>query len=133
MNRLDGAVVFHSLTKDQVRAIVDLMVSVIVKTIGEQGIKLEITDAAKNFLAEKGYDPNYGARPLRRVIQDEIEDRLSESLLHCDLKSGDTVEIDYDGEKIVTRATAGAASSLLGGDDSGPVSKEETPSSSKST
>jgi ATP-dependent Clp protease ATP-binding subunit ClpC len=122
--------VFHSLTKDQVRGIVDLMTAIIIKTLAEQSIKLEITDAAKNYLGEKGYDPNYGARPLRRVIQDEVEDKLSESLLHCDFKSGDTVEIDYDGEKITIRP---ATSSLIGDETTPPAAKEETSSSRKSS
>jgi ATP-dependent Clp protease ATP-binding subunit ClpC len=94
LNRLDGTVVFHSLSQEQVRDIVDLMLAHTVKALSEQGIKLEVTSAAKDFLAKKGYDPNYGARPLRRVIQDEIEDKLSEQILHGDFKSGDTVEID---------------------------------------
>jgi ATP-dependent Clp protease ATP-binding subunit ClpC len=71
---------------------------------------LEITDAARDFLGEKGYDPNFGARPLRRVIQNEVEDRLSESLLRGEFSPGDTLKVDYDGEKIVIRAAAGALS-----------------------
>ena len=69
---------------------------------------MEISDAAKDFLGEKGYDPNYGARPLRRVIQDEIEDKLSEALLREDFHPGDTIEIDLDGENLSIRAAASA-------------------------
>jgi ATP-dependent Clp protease ATP-binding subunit ClpC len=129
LNRLDGTVVFHSLSKEQVRAIVDLMLSIITKTLAEQNIKIEITDSAKNFLAEKGYDPNYGARPLRRVLQDEIEDKLSEYLLQGTFKSGDSVEIDYDGEKIIMGATA---TILVSGTTVETVSETEISTSPKS-
>jgi ATP-dependent Clp protease ATP-binding subunit ClpC len=128
LNRLDGTVVFHSLSQEQVRDIVDLMLAHTVKALSEQGIKLEVTSAAKDFLAKKGYDPNYGARPLRRVIQDEIEDKLSEQILHGDFKSGDTVEIDYQDEKITIKATA---SSLINGSDSDVIDSEKTGSPMK--
>jgi ATP-dependent Clp protease ATP-binding subunit ClpC len=62
---------------------------------------LEVTDAARDFLGSKGYDPVFGARPLRRVIQNMVEDQLSEALLRGEFLPGDTVEVDYDGEKIV--------------------------------
>jgi ATP-dependent Clp protease ATP-binding subunit ClpC len=108
LNRLDGTVVFHSLNKDQIRQIVDLMLLQVVKSLAEKNIKLEVTDAAKEFLGNKGYDPIYGARPLRRVIQDEVEDKLSEALLRSDFHAGDTVKVDYDGEKIVIGAVTEA-------------------------
>jgi len=108
LNRIDGVVVFHSLSKEQIRQIVDLMLNEVAKSLGEKNIKLEMTDAAKNFLGEKGYDPTFGARPLRRVIQTEVEDKLSEALLRGEFSPGDTLQVDYDGEKIVIRATAGA-------------------------
>ncbi len=110
LNRLDGTVVFHSLNKEQIRSIVDLMLVQVSKSLEEKNMTLEISDAAKDFLGEKGYDPTYGARPLRRVIQDEIEDKLSDALLRGDFNSGDTIKIDYDGEKIDIRAATGALS-----------------------
>jgi ATP-dependent Clp protease ATP-binding subunit ClpC len=131
LNRLDGTVVFHSLTKEQVRSIVDLMVTQIVNTLAEQEIKLEITEAARDYLADKGYDPNYGARPLRRLIQDEIEDKLSEALLHCDFKAGDNVEVGYDGEKITTKTLAGTASRKGKGDSDLISNGQQTGSSNK--
>ncbi|MFC1905663.1 AAA family ATPase, partial [Chloroflexota bacterium] len=100
LNRVDGTVVFHSLNKDQILQIVDLMLSQVAKSLSEKNIKLEVTAAAKNFLGEKGYDPDYGARPLRRVIQDEVEDKLSEALLRSEFQSGDTIKVDHDGKKI---------------------------------
>jgi len=108
LNRVDGTVVFHSLNKDQIRQIVDLMLSQVVKSLAEKSIKLEVTDAAKDFLGDKGYDPTYGARPLRRVIQDEVEDKLSEALLRGDFRAGNTVKVNYNGEKITIEAIAEA-------------------------
>jgi len=111
LNRIDGVVVFHSLSREQISQIVDLMLSEVIKSLREKNVKLEITDAAKDFLGEKGYDPTFGARPLRRVIQNEVEDKLSEALLRGEFCPGDTVEVDRDGETIVIRTIAGA---LLG-------------------
>jgi ATP-dependent Clp protease ATP-binding subunit ClpC len=108
LNRLDGVVVFHALNKEQIRAIVELMLAQVNKSLHEKNMTMEISDAAKDFLGEKGYDPNYGARPLRRVIQDEIEDKLSEALLREDFQPGDTIKIDYDGENISIRTAASA-------------------------
>ena len=84
------------------------MLSQVVKSLAEKSIKLEVADAAKDFLGDKGYDPTYGARPLRRVIQDEVEDKLSEALLRGDFRAGNTVKVDYDGEKITIEAIAEA-------------------------
>jgi ATP-dependent Clp protease ATP-binding subunit ClpC len=110
LNRIDEVVVFHSLSKEQIRQIVDLMISMVAKTLSEKNLKLEITDAARDYLGEKGYDPTFGARPLRRLIQNEVEDKLSEALLRGEFHSGDNLQVDYDGEKIVIRAAAGALS-----------------------
>jgi len=86
LNRIDGVVVFHSLTKEQIRQIVDLMLVSVTSQLAEKGIKLEVTEAAKDFLGKKGYDEVFGARPLRRVIQDMVEDKLSEDLLRGKFK-----------------------------------------------
>ena len=116
LNRVDGVVVFHSLTKEQIRQIVDLMLTSVTRQLQEKGITLEVTDAAKDFLGEKGYDEVYGARPLRRVIQDMVEDKLSEDLLRGEFRSGDTVIVDVEEDQIVVRpvSTVGA---LMGEDD----------------
>ena len=89
LNRIDGTVVFHSLTKEHIRKIVDLMLVTVAQQLAEKEIKLEVTDAAKDFLGEKGYDEVFGARPLRRVIQNMIEDKLSDSLLRGEFKVSD--------------------------------------------
>ena len=112
LNRIDATIVFHPLTKEQIRQIVDLMMVAVTKQLGEKGIKLEVTEAAKDFLGKKGYDEVYGARPLRRVIQDMVEDKLSEDLLRGRFRSGDTVIIDLEDEEIIVRAEAVGA--LLG-------------------
>ncbi|MGH2368808.1 MAG: ATP-dependent Clp protease ATP-binding subunit, partial [Chloroflexota bacterium] len=93
LNRVDMIVVFRALGKADVMQIVDLELTRIRKQLKEQQLELEITDEAKEVLGEKGYDPDFGARPLRRVIQNELEDRLSEALLEGRFGPGDTVMI----------------------------------------
>ena len=115
LNRIDDTVVFHSLTKEQIRQIVDLMITEIAKSLVENDMELEVTDAAKDLLGEKGYDPTFGARPLRRVIQSLVEDQLSEALLRGDFLSGDTVRVDRDGDKIVVRSAAAGVLASGGG------------------
>ncbi|MFC1908594.1 ATP-dependent Clp protease ATP-binding subunit [Chloroflexota bacterium] len=115
LNRIDGTVVFHSLSKEQIREIVDLMLTSVSQQLDEKEIKLEVTDAAKDFLGEKGYDEVFGARPLRRVIQDMVEDKLSEDLLRGKFRPGETVTVDLEGEEIVVRP-ATAVGALVGDD-----------------
>ena len=114
LNRVDSVVVFHSLTREQIRSIVDLMLASVSQQLIEKGIGLKVTDAAKDFLGEKGYDEVYGARPLRRIIQTMVEDRLSEDLLRGKFQAGDTVVIDLEGEEIVVHQEAVGA---LSGED----------------
>ena len=101
LNRVDGVVVFHPLTKEHIRKIVNLMLVTVTQQLAEKGIKLEVTEAAKDFLGEKGYDEVFGARPLRRVIQDMIEDKLSDDLLRGKFQSGDAIVVDLEGDEIV--------------------------------
>jgi len=103
LNRLDATVVFHSLTREHIRKIVDLMLSQVINSLKEKNITLEIMDSAKDLLGKEGYDPVFGARPLRRTIQNLVEDPLSESLLQGEFSPGDSVVIDTDNEKIVIR------------------------------
>ena len=104
LNRIDGIVVFHSLGKEHIHQIVDLMLQEVSINLLEKGISLEVTQAAKDYLVDKGYDPDFGARPLRRVIQDEVEDKLSEELLGGKFGPGDTVVVDVDdGQVVVSR------------------------------
>ncbi|MGA2158802.1 MAG: ATP-dependent Clp protease ATP-binding subunit [Dehalococcoidia bacterium] len=101
LNRIDASVVFHALSQEHIRQIVDLMLREAVASMSEKKITLEVSEAARDFLGEKGYDPEYGARPLRRVIQQEVEDKLSENVLRGEYESGSKVLVDYDGTQIV--------------------------------
>ncbi|MHB8589939.1 MAG: ATP-dependent Clp protease ATP-binding subunit [Candidatus Dormibacteraceae bacterium] len=98
LNRVDAVVVFKSLTTGQIRQIVDLQLQRLSKHLNELQIKIVVTDAAKDLLAEEGYDRMYGARPLRRVITSRIEDQLSEELLRGRISRGDTVVFDRSPE-----------------------------------
>ncbi len=103
LNRLDGVVVFHHLTKEHIHQIVELMLRPVKAQLIERGIGLAVTEAAKELLCEKGYDETFGARPLRRVIQDMVEDQLSERLLRGEFQPGDTICLDRDGDEISVR------------------------------
>ncbi|MFD2707324.1 ATP-dependent protease ATP-binding subunit ClpC [Salibacterium lacus] len=102
LNRLDEIIVFHSLEKHHIKEIVGLMAEQLKKRLSEQGIDFDLSEAAKNKIADEGFDPEYGARPLRRALQRQVEDRLSEELLRGSIKDGDTAYIDVkDGEYVV--------------------------------
>ncbi|MFQ5875357.1 MAG: AAA family ATPase, partial [Dehalococcoidia bacterium] len=94
LNRIDEVIIFHLLTKEQVKEIVDLQMKEISQRLKEQGITIELTEAAREWLAEKGYDPNFGARPLRRTLQRRVESSLSKGLLRSEFVEGDTVVVD---------------------------------------
>jgi ATP-dependent Clp protease ATP-binding subunit ClpC len=94
LNRLDGVIVFKALSKDEIKQIVSLELNKVQSRLGDHQIKLEATEAAKNYLADQGYDPEFGARPLRRVIQNKIEDALSDGVLSGKFTNGDIVVID---------------------------------------
>ncbi|MHC0039234.1 ATP-dependent protease ATP-binding subunit ClpC [Pseudoneobacillus sp. C159] len=103
LNRIDEIIVFHALEKKHLREIVTLMADQLVKRLKEQNIDIGLTDAAKDKIAEEGYDPEYGARPLRRAIQKHIEDRLSEELLKGNVLTGHKVMIDVENGEFVVR------------------------------
>lgn len=104
LNRIDDVIVFRSLQQEQLEQIVTLMANELRKRLAEQDIYFELTDKAKKHLAKEGFDPTYGARPLRRAIQKNIEDRLSEELLRGNISQGDSILIDEeDGELTVNR------------------------------
>ena len=105
LNRLDDIIVFKQLTEPQVRQIVDLDVKQLNDRLFDRHMSLELTDAAKDLLAQKGFDPLLGARPLRRVIQRDIEDAISEKILMGDLEDGQRVIVDAEGEGILGEFT----------------------------
>lgn len=101
LNRVDDIVVFPQLSMEEIKQIVDLMVHRLDARLQERSMALELTPAAKQLLAEKGYDPVLGARPLRRAIQRDIEDALSEKILFGQIRDGDTIVIDAEGEGLL--------------------------------
>jgi len=103
LNRLDSTVVFHALSKEHIRQIVDLELTYISKQVEDKGMHLEVTEAAKDFLGAKGYDEAFGARPLRRLIQDTVEDKLSEAILEGTYTTGDSIIVDEQDGEIVIR------------------------------
>ncbi len=103
LNRIDETVIFHSLHKKELHQIVKLMVKTLQKRVSEQGIELKVTPAAINLVAKVGYDPSYGARPLRRALQDQIEDPLSTALLEGAVKTGDDVTVGARRGKITIK------------------------------
>ena len=100
LNRVDSVVVFQHLSKEDIISIVDIQLAEVQARLTEQDIALEVTDEAKELLVEQGYDPDNGARPLRRVIQNLIENELAEGLLADKFHAGDTVVVDRDGEEL---------------------------------
>ncbi len=112
LNRIDDTIVFHELSQPEVRQIVDLMIARTAEQLAGQGMGLELSDAAKDHLAVKGYDPTLGARPLRRAIQRMVEDPLSEKLLYKDFRAGEIIIVDVEPDEagelqIVFRAIEG--------------------------
>ena len=101
LNRLDDIIVFHELSEDQLHEIVELMVKDLEKRLAERKLGLQITAAAKSWLAKTGYDPIYGARPLRRAIERYVENPLSAKILAAEFKEGDTITVDLVGEELV--------------------------------
>jgi ATP-dependent Clp protease ATP-binding subunit ClpC len=98
LNRLDDVIVFNSLLREDIHKIIDLMLGKLLSRVTNLGYQVELTEKAKDFLAEKGYDPQYGARPLSRAIQRYLEDPVAEEILKGELKEGDVIQADYPGE-----------------------------------
>jgi len=103
LNRIDEVVVFLPLQMEHIIKIVDLMIDKTRKNLAERKINIQLTDAARVLLAEEGYDPAYGARPLRRVVQRTVDNQISRGILQGEFRDGDTIVVDADGRKIVTR------------------------------
>jgi len=98
LNRVDDLIVFNPLKKEHIHQIIDIELSKLFHRITDLGYKIELTDAAKDFIAEKGYDEKYGARPLRRSIQKYLEDPIAEEIINSNLQEGDTLVVDLDSE-----------------------------------
>jgi ATP-dependent Clp protease ATP-binding subunit ClpC len=123
LNRVDEVIVFHKLTKEEIRSIVDLLVARTGKQLVEKGLAIELTDAARDLLVDKGFDPTLGARPLRRAIQRYIEDKLADVMLERQLEPGTVITIDGRDDDTVLTANGEEIGSplddvaLLGVDD----------------
>jgi len=100
LNRVDDVVPFHPLKKEHIREIVDVQLKRLSKRLEDKRLVLELTDAARGMLAEKGFDPVYGARPLKRAIQHEVLDPLAMKLIAGEIKEGDHVVIELEGERL---------------------------------
>ncbi len=113
LNRFDEVVVFHPLEHEHLRVIVDLMVAQTQQRIMEQSIELRVTPASRDLLVEQGYDPTYGARPLRRAVQRLLDDMLAESLLRGEIKPGDTVSVDVMEGRLIVKVQHGGEQDQL--------------------
>ncbi len=112
LNRVDEVIIFHTLSKADVKRIVDLQLREISSRLTEQGLSISLTDAAREWLAERGYDPSFGARPLRRVMQREVENSLAKRLLSGELTAGDRVRVDVEDDKLMFIKEGNSAQSL---------------------
>jgi ATP-dependent Clp protease ATP-binding subunit ClpC len=111
-NRLDSTIIFRALSRKEIGDIVDLLKRQVDELLKEHEITLVLTDAAKDFLATEGYDPDFGARPLRRVIQSRIEDAMSEGILAGKFNRGDKVEADVEDGQIVFKVIESSPEAL---------------------
>jgi len=110
LNRIDDLIIFHALRRDELREIVTIQLRRLQKLLSDQKIGLELTDAAKDFIVEAGYDPTYGARPLKRAIQRELENPIATKLLEVEFEEGDTIAIDArDGQLVFSHKAAPAS------------------------
>ncbi len=107
LNRIDATVVFRALGREQIREIIDLQLSRTAKQLTEQRLTMEVSGGAKDLLMDKGFDPVFGARPMRRAIQNLIEDPLAEGLLHGRFQPGDVVLIDRSGDDLTLETKPG--------------------------
>ena len=105
LNRIDDVIIFNALTKENIHQIIDIELKGLMKRVKDLGYSVKVSDAAKEFLTEKGYDPQYGARPLKRAIQKYLEDELAEVIIKGNVPEGEVLEVDCDKEhdKVVVR------------------------------
>ncbi len=108
LNRIDEIIIFRGLGHEQLREVTGLLLEQTRRRLHAQGVTLEITEVALDWLADRGFQPEFGARPLRRTIQRELDDELAELLVACQLNPGDTAAVDVSGGKLHITASAGA-------------------------
>ena len=105
INRIDDIIMFDQLSKESIHQIIDLELESLYQRVENLGYKLSITDAAKEFIATKGYDVQFGARPLKRAIQKYIEDEMAEIIIKTSLSEGDEIKVDFDTEQQQIKAS----------------------------
>ena len=103
LNRLDETILFRPLTKDNLNGIIDIMVEGLRARLADKSLKLDITDAAKALIIERGYDPLYGARPLRRYLQSSVETLIARRILSGDIAAGATLTVDVENGELICR------------------------------
>ncbi len=103
LNRLDEIIMFRPLTKDNLNGIIDIMVEGLRARLADKSLKLDITDAAKALIIERGYDPLYGARPLRRYLQSSVETLIARRILSGDIAAGATLTVDVENGELICR------------------------------
>ena len=106
VNRIDDLVVFHPLGRDHIRKIVDIQLSYLHDRLAERDISIDLSDAARDKLADAGFDPVYGARPLKRAIQQQVENPLAQEILRGRFKAGDVIEVGVDEDRLEFRSAA---------------------------
>ena len=112
LNRLDDVIVFRALTKPDLIQILDLEISKVLARLKSRNLKLELDEKAKDFLVEKGYDPQYGARPMRRAVERFLEDPFAEEILRGHLHEGEPIQVTSDKEKLIFTQKAAAEGAL---------------------
>jgi ATP-dependent Clp protease ATP-binding subunit ClpC len=112
LNRIDDVIVFRSLTKPDLIQILDLEINKVMERLKNKNIKLTLDEKAKDFLVEKGYDPNYGARPMRRSVERFLEDPLAEEILKGNLHENDPIQVTFEKDKLVFIQNAAAEGAL---------------------
>ena len=100
LNRIDDVILFNSLEKEDIHKIIDIELKALFGRVDEMGYNLKIDEEAKDFIAEKGFDSNFGARPLKRAIQKYLEDALAEEIINAHLEEGDTIKVSLDKDKL---------------------------------
>jgi ATP-dependent Clp protease ATP-binding subunit ClpB len=103
LNRLDEIIIFHPLRLPEITRIVDMQFNILKKRLTERKIEINLTESAKDLIAKTGYDPSFGARPLKRTIQHKILDPLAMKILDKEFAQGDSIEVDVEGEELVFR------------------------------
>jgi ATP-dependent Clp protease ATP-binding subunit ClpB len=104
INRIDEIIIFHQITRERMKDIVDIQIDRLRPRLAQRHITLKLSEAARDLLAEMGYDPQFGARPLKRVIQREVENRIARGVLDGTIRDGDTVEIDAQNGKLIMKS-----------------------------